>query len=71
MFKELPLSALSNREEAGHAMLGSHRRHALPSDWPSPISRFLDPSPTRPRAPKPSAGHAHDRARGASGQVAA
>ena len=71
MFNELPLSALSLREESGHVVLCSHRRHALPANWPSPISRFLDSSPARPRAPKPSASHASDRRREAGGQVAA
>lgn len=70
MFNE-PLSALSLREEAGHTVLCSHRRHALPANWPSPISRFMDSSPARPRVPTPSAGHAHHRARGAGGQVTA
>ena len=71
MFNELPLSVMSAREESGHAVLCSHRRHALPSNWPSPISRFLDSSPARPRAPKPSAGHAHNCTRGSGGQFAA
>jgi hypothetical protein len=49
LFREIPFSCidLSQAEEAG---LVQHRRHTLPRDWPSPVSRFLAPQETRLRA---------------------
>ena len=48
-FREIPISSidLSQAEEAG---LVQHRRHTIPSDWPSPVSRFLAPQEVRLRA---------------------
>lgn len=42
---EIPLSSierLSSNEESG--VLMQHRRHQLPSNWPSPVLRFMAPS---------------------------
>ena len=60
MSLEIPLSQLSSplslNEQSG-VMSGSigmvgRRAHQLPSDWPSPVSRFLAPAHG---SPKPSA----------------
>lgn len=34
-----PLDHLTFNEEAGYVM--PKRQHQLPSDWPSPVSRFM------------------------------
>lgn len=50
------IDTLSNSEASGSLSLDygltSTRRHQVPRDWPSPVTRFLAPS--KP-APKPSA----------------
>jgi hypothetical protein len=59
MSREIPfsqLSHLSDHAESGGvvACYVTHRRHQVPRDWPSAVSRFLDPGPAR-CAPMPTA----------------
>ena len=49
--REQQLSTIDTKAEAGF-FAGRHCR--LPADWPSPLLRFMAPSPARP-APRPSA----------------
>ena len=66
--REIPLSAVSLTEREATGMLIMHRSQPLPRSWPSPISRFLDPTPAMGK-PQPSAGHASTRSRGQGGAV--
>ena len=54
--REVPLSAvhLSPSEEAGAtAAFPAHRHCRIPSDWPSPVTRFLDRGPGPTHTPRP------------------
>lgn len=56
--REHQLSGISLTEsESSGAVATSffeRRRHMLPHDWPSPVSRFLDRSHSHQPAPRPS-----------------